>query len=143
MAEGFRFLPLGLVRLRTFRLSTWVTYINTGVHARSHRADTSLRGVTIDRNGKRGRARANDVTHRKRAEDFGNLKTVKRVENWTPNETVDFRLFAEARPVAFVAGAARDGRGGADEKARKERLCLSLSLYRRTFKLKSNKKFRT
>ena len=25
MAEGFRFMPLGLVRLRTFRLSSWVT----------------------------------------------------------------------------------------------------------------------
>ena len=25
MAEGFRFMPLGLVRLRTFRLSTWVS----------------------------------------------------------------------------------------------------------------------
>ena len=26
MAEGFRFMPLGLVGLRTFRLSAWVTY---------------------------------------------------------------------------------------------------------------------
>ena len=25
MAEGFRFMPLGLVRLRTFWLSAWVT----------------------------------------------------------------------------------------------------------------------
>ena len=25
MAEGFRFMPLGSVRLRTFRLSVWVT----------------------------------------------------------------------------------------------------------------------
>ena len=25
MAEGFRFMPLGLVRLRTFRLNAWVT----------------------------------------------------------------------------------------------------------------------
>ena len=25
MAEGFRFMPLGLVRLRTFRLSAWVS----------------------------------------------------------------------------------------------------------------------
>ena len=25
MAEGFRFMPLGLVRLRTFRLGAWVT----------------------------------------------------------------------------------------------------------------------
>ena len=27
MAEGFRFKPLDLVRLRTFRLSAWVTYV--------------------------------------------------------------------------------------------------------------------
>ena len=25
IAEGFRFMPLGLIRLRTFRLSTWVS----------------------------------------------------------------------------------------------------------------------
>ena len=33
-----------------------------------------------------GLASANDVTHWKHAEDFGNLKKVSRVENWTPNE---------------------------------------------------------
>ena len=37
---------------------------------------------------------------------------------------VGFRLLTEARPVAFVVGAARDG--GADEKARIERTCISL-----------------
>ena len=31
MAEGFRFMPLGLVRLRTFRLSTWVSLVQTWV----------------------------------------------------------------------------------------------------------------
>ena len=41
-----------------------------------------------------------------------------------------------------MASAARVGGGGwADEKGRIERLCLSLC--RKTFKLKSNKKFRT
>ena len=44
------------------------------------RADVSLRNVTIARDGKRGLASANDVTHRKRAEDFGNLKNVRRGE---------------------------------------------------------------
>ena len=62
---------------------------------------------------------------------LGDFEKVRVVENWTPNETVD-----------FVAGATRVG-GGADEKARIERLYLSLSLCRRTFKLKGNKKFRT
>ena len=74
---------------------------------RARRADVSLRDVTIARDGKRGLASANDATHRKRAEDFWNLKKVSRVENWTPNETVDFRLLAEA----FVAGATRVGGG--------------------------------
>ena len=27
IAEGFRFMPLSLVRLRTFRLSTWVSWV--------------------------------------------------------------------------------------------------------------------
>ena len=29
IAEGFRFMPLGLVRLRTFRLSTWVSLVQS------------------------------------------------------------------------------------------------------------------
>ena len=53
----------------------------------------SLRDVTIARAGLQS---AGDVTHWKRAEDFGDLKKVSRVENWIPNETVDFRLLAEA-----------------------------------------------
>ena len=37
MAEGFRFMPLGLVRLRTFRLSSRLLWcnINAGVQARA------------------------------------------------------------------------------------------------------------
>ena len=42
--------------------------INTGVHARTRKADVSLRDVTIARDGKRRLASANDVMHRK---DFG------------------------------------------------------------------------
>ena len=45
--------------------------INASVHARAGGADVSLRDVTIARDGKRRLAGANDVTHRKRAEDFG------------------------------------------------------------------------
>ena len=62
---------------------------------------------------------ANDVTHRKRAEDFGNLKKVSRVETRHRTRRVDFRLLAET----FGAGATLDG--GGDGKARIERLCLS------------------
>ena len=81
-----------------------------------------------------GIANANDVKHRKRAEDFG--KKVSRVETRHRTRRVDFRLLAEA------LGRCRAWWRGADEKASKERLCLSLSLCRKTFKLKGNKKFR-
>ena len=37
---------------------------------------------------------------------LGDLKK-STVENYTPNGNVDFRLLAEARPVAFVGGATR------------------------------------
>ena len=53
-------------------------------------------------------------------------------------KTVGFRLLAEARPVAFVAGAARDC--GADGKASIERSCISLP-YVETFNSKVIKGF--
>ena len=71
---------------------------------------------------------ANDVTHRKRAQDLGNLEKVSQ------GETVGFRLLAET----FVAGATRVG--GADEKARIERMCISLP-YVETFNSKVIKGF--
>ena len=40
------------------------------------RADMSLRDITIAQDGKQGLASANDITHRKHAENFGNLKSV-------------------------------------------------------------------
>ena len=88
-------MPLDLVRLRTFGSVHWLLRcnINAGVHARADRADVSLRDHNSPR-WKTGLASANDVTHRKHAEDLGNLKKASRVENWTPNETVDFRLLA-------------------------------------------------
>ena len=69
---------------------------------RAGRANVSLRDVTIAQDGKRGLASANGITHRKRAEDFGNLKKV-RVETRHRTRRVDFRLRA--------TGAARDGVG--------------------------------
>ena len=77
-----------------------------------------------------GLASANDVTRRKLAEDF--------VRYWK-SQWVELRLDTGREGFTFVysrdpwAGDARDSRG--DEKARRERLCLSL--------LKGNKKFRT
>ena len=44
--------------------------IVTGVYAFARSADVSLRDITIARDGKRGLASANDVTHRKCVEDF-------------------------------------------------------------------------
>ena len=75
------------------------------------RADVSLRDVTIAQDGKRGLASVNDVTHPKHTGDFGNLKKVSRVENWTLNEMVDFRLLAEVRPEALGRCCTRWGGG--------------------------------
>ena len=81
-----------------------------------------------------GLASANEVTHQKHAEGLGNLKKVSRVETRHRTRRVDFRLLAEA------LGRCRT-RWEADEKAGIERLCLSVSLCRKTFKLKGNKSF--
>ena len=75
-----------------------------------------------------GLANANDVMHQKRAKDFS------RVENWTPNETVDFHLLVEA------LGRCHTRWRGTDEKARIERMCISLS-YIETFNSKVIKGF--
>ena len=50
---------------------------------------------------------AGDVTHRKRAEDFGNLKKIRRVEIRHPKRQLTFAC--SRRPWA---GVARDGSGG-------------------------------
>ena len=56
MAEGFRFMPLGLVRWEPFGPVRGLLgcNINTGVHAHVRKADVSLRDVTIARDEKRG-----------------------------------------------------------------------------------------
>ena len=67
-------MPLVLVQLRAFRISAWITWVQHWrgcSRARGGRVDVSLRDVTIARDGKRRLASANDVTHQKRAEDFG------------------------------------------------------------------------
>ena len=77
---------------------------------------------------KMGLASANNVTHRKRAEDFCRVET-----------SLGRRRLAFASSRGFVAGAAWDG-GGADEKARIERMCISLP-YVETFTSKVIKGF--
>ena len=68
-----------------------------------------------------GLASANDVTHRKHAEDFGNLKKVSRVETRHRTRRGDFRLLAEAW------GRCRT-RWGADEKGQNRKF-VPLSTY--------------
>ena len=77
MAEGFRFMPLGLVRLRIFRLSAWVTLgaTLTQVFTRVGGTDVSLRDVTIAQR-ETGLPSAGDVTPRKRSEDLGDFEKV-------------------------------------------------------------------
>ena len=81
-------------------------------------------------------ASANDVTHRKRTEDFENLKikSVSWVETCLGRRRLTF--VCSQRPWA---GVARDG-GRWKSQNRKN---VYLSFCRRTFKLKGNKKFRT
>ena len=95
--------------------------INAGVHARARRRSgrVTQRCYNCPR-WETGLASANDVTHRKRAEDFGNLKKVSRVETGYRTRRVDFHLLAEA------LGRCRTRWRGADEKARIERMCISL-----------------
>ena len=137
MAERFRFMPLGLVRLRTFRLSGYIGATLTQVFMRA--SERSGRVTQRCHNSPRwetGLQSANDVTHRKRAEDLGNLKKVSRVETRHRTRRIDFRLLAEA------LGRCRT-RWGGEMKKPELKECVSLSLCRRTFKLKGNKKFRT
>ena len=68
----------------------------------------SLRDVTIARDGKRRLASANEVTHRKRAEDLGNLKKVKRVETCLGRRRLAFACSPKPGQWPW-AGATRDG----------------------------------
>ena len=70
---------------------------------------------------------------------LGDFERVSRVETYLGGRRLVFDCLQ--RPSLRVPHVLRGG--GSDEKARIERLCLSLSLCRRTFKLKGNKKFRT
>ena len=99
--------------------------------------DVSLRDVTIARDGKRGQAGANDVTHRKRAEDFRNLKKVSRVE-MRPASGEDGWLSLARGGLGQMS---HETGGGQMKKNSIERLCLSP--YVETFLLKGNKRFRT
>ena len=117
MAEGFRFMLLGFVRLRTFQLLR--CNINAGVHARPKSGRVTQRCHNSP-DGKRGKqVRMTSRT----GSPWRIWGILKKVELRTGQRTrrVDFCL---RRPWA---GVAQDGGGGgADEKARIERMCISL-----------------
>ena len=99
--------------------------------------DTTLTQVYTPARGKSGRVTqrchnsprwetvlpsASDVTHRKRAEDFGNLKKVSsRVDTCLGRRRLAFA--GSRRPCGRCRTRCR---GAEDEKARRERMCISL-----------------
>ena len=94
IAEGFRFMPLSLVRLRTFRLGTWVSW-------RCHSDVIIVR----DKTGWQG---AGDVTHRKRVEVCVRFEESK---SWVLDAKREGSTFGARRREANLRhmGAARDG----------------------------------
>ena len=81
-------------------------------HARG--ANVSLRDVTVGKRDYRVRVTSRTESARRIFWDFEKVSLL----SWVlPREkTVDFRLLAEARPVAIVAGATRVEGGGQMEK---------------------------
>ena len=79
--------------------------INTGVYACMQSGRVTQRCHNSPRR-ETGLLSVNDITHRKRAEDFGNLKKVSRVETRQRRRRLTFAC--SQRPWA---GAARDGGG--------------------------------
>ena len=96
MAEGFRFIPLGLVRLRTFRLMGYLGATLTQVFTRAGGPDVSLRDVIIAQMG--NGARECGWRHAPEARGgFGGFWK-SHLESWVlpRKNTVDFRLLTEA-----------------------------------------------
>ena len=127
MVEGFRFMPLGLVRLRTFRLSTWVRCnLDAGSNACAHRAYMSLRDVTIawdDETGDKVRVTSGTGSVRR---ILGISKKVRELKLDTERGGSTFGArWGETNLCAM--GAARDS-GQMKKPAWKD--CVSLSLCR-------------
>ena len=123
MAGGFRFMPLGLVRLRTFRLSTWVSSVQTWcrcyrVHAQSGRVTQRCHNNPRWGTGWRS---ANDAPHRKRAEDYEDFE--EKLGELKPRRRTRRFDFWSSRDEFARYG--RRARWGPDEKDGIERLCLS------------------
>ena len=115
MAEGFRFMPLGLVRLRTFWLSATLTQVFT----RARRADVSLRDVTIAQMG--NVASKCEWRHAPEVHvGFCDFEKVSRVE--TCLERRRLTIAYSRRPWA---GVARDGGGGRWKSQNRKNVYLS------------------
>ena len=110
IAEGFRFLPLSLVRLRTFRLSAWVSWVQPWWRCQrvgANRADMSLRCHNTPRQN--GWRVAGDVTHRKRAEVCGDLNKVRESKIRGQTRRIDFWSSQARGELAPYGGGARVG----------------------------------
>ena len=127
MAEGFRFMPLGLVRLRTFRLCAWLLRcnINAGVQARG-RSGRVTQGCHNSPEGKRGyRERVTSRTGSARR-IWGILKkSVCRNEFCLGRRRLAFAC--SPKPGQWPCGGCHTCWWGVgDGKARIERMCTSL-----------------
>ena len=121
MAEELRFMPLGLVRLKTFRPAHGLVRcnINTGVHAHAGGVDVSLRDVTIAHIG-RG---VTECGWRHTPEERGGFgEILKKSVSWERDTERDGRLSLSRGGLALVPHVFW---GWGDEKNSIERLCLS------------------
>ena len=113
--------------------------INTGVRARTGGADVSLRDVTIAQMG----SGVTECRWRHTPEERGGFSEFEESQRELRLDTKRDGWLSLARGglglVSHEMGA------GADEKSQNKKIVplLSLSLCRKTFKLKGNKKFRT
>ena len=111
MAEGFCFMLLGLVRLRTFRLSAWVSLVQTWAQVLT----CTWGGCVVHRcQNKNPRERirpgdVNDIMHRKRARRI--LGILKKSFGLSPASEEDGWLLLARRSQAsgLVAGATHVG----------------------------------
>ena len=121
MAEGFRFMPLGLVMLRTCMGYLGATITQVFVPARG--ADVSLRDVTIAQRGNGARECEWRHAPEARAEDYGNFEKMS-VESRTRLRTGRLTFASSPKPGQWLFGGCHTW-GGGYEKASIERLCLS------------------
>ena len=129
IAEGFRFMPLSLVRLRTFRLSAWVSWVQPWCRwsrVSAHRADMSLRCHNSQRRNKvtgcgwrhAPEARGGLCENLKEVRELGTRCQTRRIDFWsseTRGELAPYGGGSRREPLEMGAKWIRQHR----------RLCLS------------------